>query len=336
MDSKVTFHTDSLGDLSLSWDKVKELHASEKFAVLDKSVKPVGKKQAAKIPVGSLDVENQSISLHAEQAPPPIPIASAAYVVDEATLNKDIYREPGFFDGWNGAATAGATVVESTQNQFTASGSVGLVRSVPGVSWLKMRNRTSVDFSGSYGKISQPGTPEIKSALYHADAERDEYVSPRFFALGQVAFDHNFSQDLALQSIYGGGFGYTVFASSKHQLDVKGTAQYENQQFIVASGHATASPSLNLIGSTFALNYAAKLKLFTLTQSASFIPSWNVMRAYSANETDTVAFPVYKNLSFSLGTMDSYLNNPPASTPPEKHNSFEFTMGVTYAIKSKY
>jgi hypothetical protein len=34
--------------------------------------------------------------------------------------------------------------------------------------------------------------------------------------------------------------------------------------------------------------------------------------------------------------MDSYLNDPPVSLPPTKRNSFQFTMGLTYAIKSKY
>ena len=41
------------------------------------------------------------------------------------------------------------------------------------------------------------------------------------------------------------------------------------------------------------------------------------------------------NLSFSLGTNDSYLNDPPTSLPPTKRNSFQFTMGLTYAIKPK-
>jgi hypothetical protein len=68
----------------------------------------------------------------------------------------------------------------------------------------------------------------------------------------------------------------------------------------------------------------------------AFIPAFNEPRAYSANETNLLAFPAYKNLSFSLGTTDSYLNNLPFSTPLTKPNSFQFTMGLTYAIKSKY
>ncbi len=306
-------------------------------------MKARGKKAAKQIPVGTLEVANQSLTLHPESAAAetPLPVKNAQYIMDAAELDKQVNHEPGFFSGWNGAATAGATLVTATQNQYTVSGGIGLVRAVPTVSWLNARNRTSVDFTGSFGKITQPaytsGTTTVpavptKSAIYHADAERDEYFSPRFFALGQTAFDHNFGQDLDLQQIYGGGFGWTALKTAKQEADLKGTVQYEKQQFITGG----SSGNQNLIGSTFAATYVLHLKLFTYTQGVSYIPAYNNMRAYSTNETNTFAFPAYKRLSFSLGTMDSYLNDPPVSLPPTKRNSFQFTMGLTYAIKSKY
>ncbi len=70
---KVTFHTDSLGDLSLGWDKIKELHTTQKFAVLDKTVKLRGKKTDAQIPVGTLDVDHAAVIVHGDTvAPAPI------------------------------------------------------------------------------------------------------------------------------------------------------------------------------------------------------------------------------------------------------------------------
>lgn len=333
---KVTFHTESLGDIAVPLEKIKELHASEKFAVLDKNVKLRGKRPNGQIPAGAIDLMNQGIQVHADNGTPTIPVANAAIIVDQASLDQQINHQPSFFTGWNGAATAGATIVTATQNQFTASGAVGLVRTVPGVTWLNPRDRTSTDFSGSFGKITEPGSPTVKTAIFHADAERDEYISSRFFGLGQVAFDHNFAQLLALQSTYGGGFGYTVFTNPKHELDVKATIQYENQEFITAPGALAPSPGHSLIGSTIAANYMAKLKLFTLAQQVAFVPAFNQPHDYSADETDSITFPTYKNLGFSIGTLDSYLNDPPTSTPPTKHNSFQFTMGLTYAIKSKY
>jgi hypothetical protein len=46
--------------------------------------------------------------------------------------------------------------------------------------------------------------------------------------------------------------------------------------------------------------------------------------------------PFYKELAFEIGTIDSYLNDPVPADPPTKRNSFQFTTGVTYTLKSKY
>ena len=344
IDGKVTFHSEPLGDVTLGWEKIKELHTGGSFAVFDKNVKIHGKKGAAALPTGTVDVANKSVTLHTENAtaPAPIPIADAEFIMDKATLDKQLYHHPGFFEGWNGAATAGASVVSATQNQYAFSGALDLVRVVPTASWLSPRNRTSLGFIGSYGKITEPAytiptTPPTfvpavvtKSALYHAGAERDEYFSPRFFALVQAAFDHNYAQNLDLQQIYGGGLGWTALKTPQQEMDLKATIQYERQQFFYSSANE------NLIGSTISMSYVLHRKFVTYTQDLAYIPAFNNPHAYSVNETNTLAFPAYKNFGFSVGTLDSYLNNTPLSEPPTKHNSFQFTMGLTYAIKSKY
>lgn len=349
---KVTFHSDSLGDVSIGWDKIKELHTSGSYSILEKNFKPKGKKNAPQIPSGTLEVENKSITVHPEggATPAPIPVGNAVYIMDTGMLDKQLFHHPGIMTGWNGAATAGAAIVAATQNQYTFSGGVGLVRVIPTVSWLTTRNRTAIDFTGSFGKITQPSytvpasgtTPAVfvpsvvtKSALYHADAERDEYFSSRMFALVQTAFDHNYAQDLDLQEIYGGGIGWTTLKTPEQEADLKATVQYEKQLF-----RSDASANKDLIGSTFSVSYVLHQKLVTYTQGLAFIPAFNDPHAYSANETNTFAFPAYKNFSFSIGTLDSYVNDSPSAVsitqPPVKRNSFQFTMGLTYAIKSKY
>jgi Protein of unknown function, DUF481 len=329
---KVNFHSDPLGDVSISWEKIKELHTAQKVAVLDKTVKLRGKDKGTKIPTGSVDMAGDSVTVHAEPSPVSIPVKNANYIVDRPTLDKQLFHDPGFMTGWNGAATAGATLVKATQSQYTVSGGLALVRSVPSVAWLNPRNRTSAGFTGSYGKISEPGSTTLKSSIYHIEGERDQYFSPRVYALGQVAYDHNFSQDLQLQQIYGGGFGWTFLKQENQEGDLKATIQYEKRSFI----DAASGTNQNLIGSTFALAYAVHTKLISFNQGLEFIPAYNTPSAYSASETNTLTFPTYKNLGFSVGTIDTYLNNPPASVPPTKRNSFQFTMGVSYAIKSKY
>lgn len=342
---KVTFHSDDAGDIVLPWSKIRELRTSGRFAVLSSNSGLKTRKQQAAIPAGTVVMENQSVTVHPQEgtALSPIPVGKAQYVVSAATLEEQATSRPSFLVGWGGAATAGATLVSATQSQYTVSGGLGLTRVVPAVTWLARRNRTLIDFNGSFGKITQPSyvlpatgvtIPAIvtKTAIYHADAERDENFTPRYFALVMASFDHNFSQSLDLQQIYGGGLGWTAFKTPRQEADLKATMQYEKQSFI--SGGPGANQ--NLIGSTFSADYEAHLSLITFSQTVAYIPAYNNPRAYSAAESDTLGFPAYKNLSFSVGTADSYLNDPPATLPPTKRNSFQFTMGLTFAIKPKY
>jgi hypothetical protein len=373
----VSFHSDVLGDINVTWDKVREMRSSQKFVVLE-SNPGVHRQKVKQVPEGEISVSNQNLKVQGEgsataaqtspQTPPSahtppveteaaktapagsaptgsvasIPIKNAQYVLDETTYEKQLREEPNILTGWNGSATLGVTIVQATDPQYTYTSAVTLVRTVPTVTWLQTRNRTTTDFSSSYGEITSPAytsggvfTPETitKSSIFHAGEERDQYLAPRIYALAQTAFDHNFAQGLDLQEIYGGGIGWTAIKKPKQQLDLKATLQYEKQEFISAA----SGTNENLVGSTIASTYVLKLpKGLIFNQQISYIPAYNVTRAYSANETNSLVFPLYKKLSFTVSTIDSYLNDPPPAEPPTKLNSFQFTTGITYSFKSSY
>ncbi len=356
----VYFKSDELGEISVPWSKIKSLHTQEGFVVLENRPGVHLRHFVAEASHGNLSVENNRISVspgdkppaapvaHAEKgesvarAPQPIPVGNVQYILDEATFDRQVREEPNVLEGWNGSATAGVTLVQGTENQYTYTSALALVRTVPTVSWLATRNRSEADFSSSYGKITQPaylsnGTliPKTytKSSIFHADAERDEYISKRVYALAQTAFDHNYSQGLDLQQIYGAGFGVTAIQRATQQLDFKANLEYEKQAFIAT----TSGTSQELVGSTISSTYVLKLPRGVLfNQQLAYVPAYNVVRDYSASETDTFTFPVYKNVAFTVGTIDSYLNDPPAAIPPTRRNSFQFTTGITYTVKSKY
>jgi hypothetical protein len=341
----VTFHSDIVGDVNVEWSKVKELRTSKKVAVIEKNLQMKHHQLPANVPIGPASVADEQITIQSatNATIAPIPVKNAQFVIDDTTLDKQLRGHPGFFEAWNGAATAGVTLVQATQNQYSFNGAVALARLVPTVSWLDPLNRTTIDYSQSYGKITDPAYTDAngnfvpssysKSSIFHADAERDQYVSPRFYLLGQLSFDHNYSQSLDLQQIYGGGIGYTVIKSPKQELDVKATVQYERQAFF----NTLTNENQDLIGSTFGGYYTLHLpKSIIFAQELLYIPAWNNTRAYSVAETDSLTFPAYKNLGFTVGTLDTYLNNVPFTFPPTKRNSFQFTAGVTYALKSKY
>jgi len=319
----VTFKSDMLGEIHVDWSKIKELHAAKKYAVIPKDAK-VDKANESKIPQGTVAVADQKIAV-STTPPQSIPVANAAYVVDEDTFQRVLLHSPGFFQSWTGTVTAGASLVEATQDSRTFTGGISLLRAIPTENWLDPRNRTTANFSASYGTVSQSGSPTLKTSIYHADGERDQYFSPRVFAFGQIAYDHNFSQGLDLQQSYGGGIGVTLLKNSFQTLDLKGSIDYVDQQFQTSSSNQT------LVGSIFSEAYLRKLPRGILfNEKLSINPAWNNTSAYSAVGSAGLTLPTYKRLSVSLNTIDTFLNDPP---PGFRKNSFQLTLGLTYALQ---
>jgi hypothetical protein len=175
---------------------------------------------------------------------------------------------------------------------------------------------------------------EAKTSIFHTDFEHDKYITPRFYMLGNLSYDHNFSQGLNFQQIYGVGAGYTVFQTAVHQLDVKGDIHYEQQKFIQPLQPAPPAvqfpltPDQNLIGSTFGEAYRRALPgKIQLTHSGTYIQSWNNTNAWSAIGSLGLALPVYHRFSLSVNLLDNYLNNPALGY---NKNSLQFVTGVTY------
>jgi hypothetical protein len=325
---KVTFHSDMAGDLSFTWDKIKSIHTSQKFAVIQQGQHVSLKTPDTDVAQGAVVIQDEKVQVNAGTgtAPKEIPQKSAAYIVDEDSYVKELHGKHGWSYGWGGSLTAGAADVEATQNSrtFTASGSF---------IWMDPRNRTSADFSVAYGSLSQPGAATTKTNILHADAEHDWFLSPRLYALVDTSFDHNYSQGLNLQQIYGGGLGFVVVKTPRQELDLKGDIHYERQNFGFTPGiiPPTATPNKNLIGADIGDTYMAKLAHgMVFNQGLVVTPAFNMPKAYSALATAGLTFPVYKRLGFSLSALDDFLNDPAFGS---KKNSFQFSAGLTYTLK---
>ncbi|MCU1312729.1 MAG: hypothetical protein JWM54_486 [Acidobacteriaceae bacterium] len=330
-DRTVMFHSDMSGDMKVSWDKIKSLHTSEAFAVIRSSEKLRVGRPAPQVPVGPLHVSNDEVSVSGPGGEVKnIPAKDAAYLVNGEKFEKALMHEPGLRQGWEGALTLGASLVQSTQTSRSFNGSLGLVRAMPGVDWLAPRNKTIFNANASYGSVTEPaiGTTPASSAktnILHGDIERDEYVTQRLYVLGDASADHNIGSGLRVQQDYGGGVGYSFIREETRTLDLKGDIHYERQEFY------PPGVSQNLIGASIGEIYMEKLgRGLVLNQTGVVQPAFNNASAFTAQLIAGLVFPVYKNLGFTLGTQDNYINNPPAGY---KNNTFQFTAGVTYSLK---
>ncbi len=335
--TSVTFKSEMAGQITVDWAKVKELHSAQRLAVIEKNVKLGKHESTTSIPQGIVSMADQTLNVQVPGAPTPveIPVANTDHVIDETTFERVALYTPGPFEAWKGTVTGGLNLVSATQQNRSFNGAVNLVRAVPSEEWLAARHRTTVNFNGSYGILTQPATPNVKTEIYHANVEHDEYFTSRLYAFGDIAYDHNFSQGLDLQQDYGAGIGWTVVKTPSRELDVKGSVNYVKQQFQNADVSPNGTPILvenqNLIASTFAQTMRRTFAHNVIfSQQFSVTATWNNLNAYAAAGNATLTMPVYKRIHFTVGMLDTFINNPP---PGFRKNSFQLTTGLTYALQ---
>jgi hypothetical protein len=343
--TEIKFKSDLAGEVTVKCENVKELKSKRDFAVVPKDVKDA--KNSAIVPQGSIKIGEKGIQVvplstakpevsaapAAPKAKPgativesavsqEIPTTKIAVIVDDTTYQKEIHKKIGWKSGWDGHITTGTSMIYSTQNSYLFQADTALKRAVPTVNWLDPKLRTIINFTLSAGRTTQPGTPETITNIFHVDAERDEYFSRRGYYLQGLSFDHNYAQGLVLQQTYGAGVGATLFKKEDSEFDVTTDLHYESQHF-----NATANVSqlnLDLVGSALTETFTAKWGKIHFDEKLLADIAWNDASAFSASGNSSVRIPVYKKLSFSVSTIDTFLNNPQVGY---KKNSFQFTTG---------
>lgn len=320
----LTFKSDAAGEVTVKWEKVKELHSSQKFAVVKKDTE-LRWHQKPDIPQGNIAVADQAIQVKSDAQPAvTIPVSNVSEVINQAAFNKAILQKPGIFEDWKGSATLGISLVNGTQSSQSYTSAVSLQRVLPTEPWIDPSSRTIIDFSSAYGQVTEPSTPVVKTSLYHAEAERDQYFRPRLFGFASAGFDHDYSQGLDLQQTYGGGVGWTALKRPNQELDLKGELTFVNQQFFDATANQ------KLFGSIFSETYDRHFrKKIVLHEQISFNPAWSNLQAYSANGIVNLSMPVIQRISFTVSTADQYLNDP---SPGFRKNSYQFSTGLTYTL----
>jgi uncharacterized protein DUF481 len=326
------FKSDVVGEVTVAADKIKELRASGKFVALKKNEKITRtSKQPGTVTYADKTLTMAATSLSAIEV---VPVKDLAYLIDNATYSQEVTSNPGLSYGWRGSISGGITLIESTQTGQSYNAALSLVRSIPTVDFLPPRTRSTINVLETYGKITQPAIPQTipptlasvtKTNVFHADAEHDKYFTSKLYGLVGASFDHNYSQGLNLQQIYGIGLGLTLIKTPVQEFDVKADVHYERQNF------QPPTASNNLIGSSFSELYHRNLPAkIIFTESGTFIPAWNNFNAYSAIFEAGLQLPTYKRLSLNVNLLDNYLNNPAVGF---KNNSLQFVTGILYTLK---
>jgi hypothetical protein len=338
----LSFHSDMLGALTIPINKIKAMHTATAFAAAATTDRLSKKTLAEQVPVGPVSVENATLTvLLPEGKTRQFPLADLSFMLDQQAFQRELHDQTDPWYGWYGTVTLGASLVTSTNNAQTYTGTVGLVRAIPTIAGLPAGSKTILNLSGTYGLATDPeivsgGTvyqtaSTSKTDILHGDLEYDKFFTPVVFGLVSSSADHNFGNGLQLQQAYGAGVGWAILRTPQNDLAVRTSLHYEQQQFYNGITSGLGTPTENLIGAsvgeTWSKNFKHNIKF---NESLTLSPTFNVIKAYSGIADAGFLFPVYKNLNFSVTTSDNYLGDPPEGF---LRNTFQFTTGVTYTLK---
>jgi hypothetical protein len=206
------------------------------------------------------------------------------------------------------------------------TGDLNLVRTVPDVEWLGPSDRTVIDFSTSYSwnrNTFVTNQAKVKTFLYQADAERDQYLNPRLFAFAQMVYNHNISQNLELQQTYQGGLGFVLLKKARSEFDFKASLGYIKRAYYISSFNRS------LIGSTFAEDYQYKWKHAQFHEEIPPIPAWNIPKAWAAAGNAGLTLPFSDRFSVDIDSLDAFLYGAPTGY---RKNSFQLSLGLSYDL----
>jgi hypothetical protein len=357
--TKIKFDSQVAGEITILLKDIKELKSDRPFAIVPKEPKGFTKRDL--VVEGIIQLESKGIlvvpltpkkaaELAANSATAPsitsttptavisgpqgtgetgrvIPADRIGYIVDDSTYQNEISRKINWRTGWDGSITTGTTVIRATQNSYQFLVNVALQRTIPTVTWLDPKLRTTLQYTQSAGRTSQPATVPITTNLLHGSAERDEYFSRRGYYLQQISFDHDTTQGLDLQQIYGTGLGVTAFKKEDSEFDLTADLHFEAQAFN-STANVTAFHR-KLVGSIFSEAYARKFGKITFDEKTLADFAWNDENAFSASGNAGMKLPLYKKLAFSLSVIDSFQNDPQVGY---QKNSLQLSTGLSFSL----
>lgn len=296
--------------VTVPWDNIRELRTTTGFVVVTTD---------GAVYQGLLLVENGNLVVsRATEQPAFVNAPEVLMVVDPNTYTKEVLAHPHLWQSWQGQIVGGFSQVSATQSSTSYTTQLELQRPVPKLSWMQQRSNTLLHFNGTYGKLSQPNTPTVRTSIFTAGLEQDEDISKRLFLFANTQFDHNDAQGLQLQQAYGGGIGWKVKTTPETQVALRADLHWTRQRFL-------STVNDNFLASSMTETLRQMLHKVIWTQSMSITPSITHGVAYQMSGMSAWAMPLYHSLSLNFTVVDAYINNP---QPGFLKNSLQYSTGI--------
>jgi len=309
------FKSDMAGLVTVPWSNIRELRTADPYVVVAKD---------STVRRGELLVDGATVEITSDAAPQPSFISpqETRMIVDPKTYQEAVTAHPRPWESWRGQVSGGFSQISATQASTSYTSRIDLQRPVPSLAWLPQQSDTLFHFQGTYGKLSQPREPTVRTSIYSAGVEQDQDVSGRLFVFGNAQLDHNLAQGLQLQQAYGGGVGWKLIQSAPTQLALRADLHWTNQRFLSRANE-------RFLASSFTESLRQNYGRVVWTQNVSLTPSYTKGLAYQMAGLSSWAVPVYRSLSLNFTVVDSYLNNP---QPGFLKNSLQISTGLQFTV----
>jgi putative salt-induced outer membrane protein YdiY len=293
--------TEFAGDVTVQWGAITAIESTQKLYVALKN---------GETPAGTVKTADGKVAV-AEGAKlveaPKEEITAVRNETEETAYQRELH--PRFVDLWSGLLDTGLSVTRGNSQTLTFNLSGKAAR-------VTKRNKLSAYATAIYA-TDDTTPPERTIANARRGGIRDEFnVKERVFVFGFGDFESDAFQNLDLQSVFGGGFGYHVIKTANTQFDVSGGVSFNHQSFsaippappaTVGTPGFTRDTAEAVLGET--LNWKLNGRT-TVTEALSVFPNVTDLGQYRFAFDGTAATKLNNWLSWQVTFSDRYLSDP--------------------------
>jgi small nuclear ribonucleoprotein (snRNP)-like protein len=287
--SKLTIHSEFLGDVTMPWTAVKSLKSDQPVTV----VLPGGEAV-----LGKLDTAGDNLEVVTGAATRTMPLATVAALRDAAEQHTfERLEHPGILELWTGFFDTGLALARGNARTETLADTFNAAR-------VTKKDKITINLTQIYAKALANNLYSDTANAIRGSWTYNRDVTPRFFVSTLNSYEHDQFQDLRLRFVAGGGFGVNAIKHAKTTLALSGGVDYERENF--SNSISRNSGEINF-GDVFTYKASASTNI---TQDFTIFPNLTYGGEYRMDFDVSAVTAIKKWLGWHVTATDRFLSNP--------------------------
>jgi putative salt-induced outer membrane protein len=294
---KLTFKSQSLGEVGVPWASIESLSTEAPLAVTLPGGKAV---------VGKITVDNQNVQIATPSGD------ERAALADVGSIGPPDFTQPGLLDLWNGFFDIGFAAARGNARTNILTTSMKATRTTK-------TDEVKVYFNQIYSTARINGIVADSASAIRGGWMYNKGITSRLFVNLLNDYEYDRFQNLDLRFVAGGGLGYSLVKTETSRLDVLGGGTYNHEKF--------STPLTRNSGEIYWGNdYLYKgSRLTTFQQSFRMFNNLSRTGEYRINFDIGMVTTIKRWLGWQITASDRYLSNP---VPGRQKNDILISTGL--------